>query len=185
MYLIVGLGNPGKKYAATRHNVGFRAICNLAGKNNIKAARIRFKSLMGQGNIAGEKVILAQPQTYMNNSGQAVRLLIDYFKIPLENIIIIYDDLDLSVGKIRIKKKGSAGGHNGLKSIINHLGSNEIPRIRVGIDRPPDYIDVIDYVLGHFSADEEKEINKAMDVVCEAVYLVLTEGYHQAMNKFN
>ncbi|MFP4662347.1 MAG: aminoacyl-tRNA hydrolase [Halanaerobiales bacterium] len=185
MFLIVGLGNPGPKYKNTRHNVGFKAIYTLAEELNINSTSNKFKAIVGQGRINNEKVLLAQPLTYMNNSGESVRLIIDYYKIPLEHIVIIYDDLDLPTGKIRVKENGSAGGHNGLKSIINNLGTQEIPRIRIGIDSPQGRISVIDYVLGHFSTEEKKVIDESLDKIYDIVKEIIINGYQTAMNKYN
>ncbi|MFW6035373.1 MAG: aminoacyl-tRNA hydrolase [Halothermotrichaceae bacterium] len=186
MYLITGLGNPGRKYENTRHNVGFKAIYSLAEKYNIKKTSRKFKAITARTRIAGQKVIMVQPQTYMNNSGESVKLVKDYYDIPIDKIIIIYDDMDLSLGQIRIKKKGSAGGHNGLKNIIKMLGSNKIPRIRIGIGRPENkYIDVVDYVLSRFSGDENKEVEQAINKVTNAVEEILDNGFNVAMNKFN
>lgn len=185
MYLIVGLGNPGEKYANTRHNIGFRAVFSLAKAYHIKKTNYKLKSIIATGLIAGQKVMLAQPQTYMNNSGEAVRLLADYYNIPTDRIIIIYDDLDLPTGKIRIKTKGSDGGHKGLRSVIKHLGTNEIIRIRIGIDHPPDKLEVVDYVLGYFSREEEKLIKRSIEETVAAVKIIFEEGLAVAMSKFN
>lgn len=185
MNLIVGLGNPGDKYANTRHNVGFRAIFSLAKAFGIKSTSFKLRAIIGKGLIANNKVILAQPQTFMNNSGEAVALLADYYNIPLDKILVIYDDLDLPTGKIRIKERGSAGGHKGLRSIIRILGSEEIPRIRIGIDRPPEGVEVIDYVLGYFNQEEEELIETAIKRTIAAVETILQDGFQTAMNKFN
>ncbi len=185
MHLIVGLGNPGEKYANTRHNVGFRAIYSLAKAYTVGDVSFKHKALIAMGKIAGERVLLAQPQTYMNNSGEAVRLLIDYYKIPRKDVIIIYDDLDLPTGKLRLKLKGSSGGHNGLKSVIAHLGIEEFARIRVGIDRPPGGQDVVDYVLECFDSEEEKIIENSMADIVDAVKMIFTDGFQAVMNKYN
>lgn len=185
MYLIVGLGNPGPKYSNTRHNVGFMAIHSLADSLNINSTSNKFKAIIGQGRIANQKVILAQPLTYMNNSGESVRMIVDYYNIPLENVIIIYDDLDLPTGKIRVKEKGSAGGHNGLRSIIKLLGTNQIPRVRVGIGSPQGKIQVIDYVLGRLSNEEEGLIDKSLADIYNIIKEIIENGYQSAMNRFN
>ncbi len=185
MFLVVGLGNPGQKYKNTRHNVGFRAVDVLAKDLNINSTSNKFKALIGQGRIGNEKVLLAQPLTFMNNSGESVRLIVDYYNIPLENVIIVYDDLDLPTGSIRIKEKGSAGGHNGLRSIMNMLGTQEIPRIRIGIDSPEGRISVIDYVLGHFNEVENQSIEESLDDISSIVKEIITKGYQSAMNRFN
>lgn len=185
MYLIVGLGNPGDKYSSTRHNVGFRTIYNLAGDFDITGTRHKLKAILAKGRINDNGVILAQPQTYMNNSGKSVKLIIDYFKIPINKLIVIYDDMDLPTGKIRIKTAGSPGGHNGLRSIINCLGTNKIPRIRVGIGRPPEGMSTINYVLGCFLEDEDKLINEAIKNISEAIPVIIRDGFETAMNKYN
>ncbi len=185
MFLIVGLGNPGQKYQNTRHNVGFMAINVLAKDLNINSTSNKFKAILGQGRLGNEKVLLAQPLTFMNNSGESVRLIVDYYNIPLENIIVIYDDLDLPTASIRIKEKGSAGGHNGLRSIMKMLGSQEIPRIRIGIDSPEGRISVIDYVLGHFNEEEIQSIEESLDDISSIVEEIITKGYQSAMNRFN
>ena len=185
MFLVVGLGNPGTKYANTRHNVGFMAIHTLAKDLNINSTTNKFKAILGQSRIGKEKVLLLQPLTYMNNSGESVRLIVDYYKIPVEKVVIIYDDLDLPTGKVRIKKKGSAGGHNGLRSVIKMLGTKEIPRIRIGIDSPQEKISVIDYVLGSFSEEEGNIIRKSLDNVFDIIKEIIDNGYQSAMNRFN
>ncbi len=185
MFLIVGLGNPGQKYKNTRHNIGFRAVDVLAKAFNINSTSNKFKALIGQGRIGNEKVLLAQPLTFMNNSGESVRLIVDYYNIPLENVVVIYDDLDLPTASIRIKEKGSAGGHNGLRSIIKMLGTEEIPRIRIGIDSPQGRISVIDYVLGHFDDEENRVIEESLGIISSIVEEIITKGYQSAMNRFN
>ncbi len=183
MKLIVGLGNPGKQYEMTRHNIGFMVISYLSRVYNIKVKKLQGKALTGDGQIAGEKVILAMPQTYMNLSGESVRELCAYYKIAPQDVIVIYDDKDIDVGKIRIRPKGSAGGHNGMKSIIYQLQSDEFPRIRVGIGHPTG--DLADYVLGHFSKDEQAEIEKAGKHAAQAVEMIITDSVERAMNSFN
>ena len=185
MKIIVGLGNPGEKYSKTRHNVGFRAVLNLAKEFLIKAEELKCHSLLGEDFIGDEKIVLAQPITYMNNSGKAVYSLIEHYNADLEDLIIIYDDLDLDVGKIRIKKSGSSGGHNGLKSIINRLGSNDFSRIRIGIGRPLENMNIADYVLGYFTAEEEKIINESLVDVVDVVKLIKNESIEIAMNRYN
>jgi len=183
--VIIGLGNPGKKFAKTRHNIGYRAIKVVAKHYDFNKPDHKFNSLIAQGKIFDKKVLLIQPCSFVNKSGQIVRRLIDNFKLERENLIIIYDDLDLPVGKIRIKKSGGSGGHNGLKSIIYHLNSKKFPRIRIGIGRPPGEIAVRDYVLGHFSKQEEKEIKKALKQIPEIIEIIIKQGYCEAMNKYN
>ncbi len=185
MKLIVGLGNPGQKYSETRHNVGFQVIATLAERNGVKSTFRKHEALLGKGTIAGEKVILAQPLTYMNNSGRAVVKLLSEYNIKSENLLVIYDDIDLPTGEIRIKLKGRSGGHRGLKSIIDQLGTNEFPRIRIGIDHPGDREEVVNYVLERFSRAERKEIDAAIDSVIEALELIISDGFEQAMNKYN
>ena len=158
MYIIAGLGNPGRKYVGTRHNMGFEALDAVAAKYKIDIKKAKFNALYGEGTIEGEKVVLVKPQTFMNLSGEAIRQFKDWYKVDNSQIIIIYDDTSLPVGKMRIRPKGSAGGHNGIKSIIYQLNSDEFPRVKIGIGSPsnPDY-DLADYVLGKFTKEEVKE----------------------------
>lgn len=185
MLLIVGLGNPGSQYTNTRHNVGFSTIFKLAQKIRISSTTTKFRSIIGKGSIAEERVILAQPLTYMNNSGEAVKEIVNYYNISREKLIIISDDLDLPLGKIRIKEKGSAGGHNGLKSVFNYLGTQNIPRIRIGIDSPPEGYSSIEYVLGHFSEEEKEIIDNTLDGIYLIIEEIIKNGYQSAMNRFN
>lgn len=185
MKLIIGLGNPGKEYAATRHNVGFRCINGLAKKYSV-SFRSGSKSRFGEGEIQGHKVALAKPQTYMNLSGKAVKLLMQRYKVPLDDVLIIHDDLDLPPGKVRISQGGGSGGHKGIESIIAELGSRDFLRIRVGIGRPPgEDDDAVDYVLGDFGYDEKPVIEEAIARVAEIVICLLDEGVTAAMNKYN
>lgn len=186
MYIIVGLGNPDRKYAATRHNIGFDAITRLCDDYHISLNGREHKAVCGKGYIEGEKVLLAQPQTYMNLSGESVRALVDYYKIdPEEELIIIYDDINLDVGRLRIRGKGSAGGHNGIKSIIAHLGTDKFPRIRIGVGNKPEDWDLADYVLGRFSKEEEPEIRKALGYAADACRIIIQEGIGASMNEYN
>lgn len=186
MYIIVGLGNPGKQYRGTRHNIGFRVIDELAAKYRIDVAEKKHKALIGKGMIQGEKVILVKPQTYMNLSGESVRAVIDYYKIDESmELILILDDISLPPGQIRIRKKGSAGGHNGLKNIILHLGHDVFMRIRIGIDDKPSGYELVDYVLGHFAKDEEEPIAQAVGDAVSAIEVILSDGPDKAMNLFN
>jgi len=186
MYIIAGLGNPEKKYIGTRHNVGFATIDKLSDIYNIGITETKFKGAYGKGVIAGEKVILLKPLTYMNLSGESIRPLADYFKIDTKDeLIVISDDIELDVGALRIRPKGSAGGHNGLKSIIAHLGHNEFSRVRVGVGHKPPKMDLADYVLGHFTGDDEKLIDLAIENAAEAVKEIIENGTDSAMNKFN
>lgn len=185
MYIIVGLGNPSREYAATRHNIGFDAVTRIADDYDIPLDTKRHKAICGRGYIGGQKVILAQPQTYMNLSGESVRELMDYYKVSEEEVIIIYDDISLDVGNLRIRPKGSAGGHNGIKSIIQHMGTQEFPRIRIGVGEKPKGWDLADYVLGRFQAEEEPLIREVLEEVSRACEVIITEGVEEAMNRFN
>ena len=186
MYIIAGLGNPGKQYAQTRHNVGFDTIDILADKYNISVDTKKHKALCGKGMIEGQKVVLAKPQTFMNLSGESVRELVDFYKIdPEEELIVIYDDIDLEPGQLRIRKKGSAGGHNGIKDIIRRLGTEKFIRIRVGVGAKPKDWDLADFVLGHFSDSDRKLVDEGINDAAEAVEMILSEGVDAAMNKYN
>lgn len=186
MYVIVGLGNPGKKYENTRHNVGFAVIDKLAKDCDIKVNKSKHSAKIGEGVIEGEKVVLAKPQTYMNLSGMSVRSLMDFYKIdPESELIIISDDIDLPTGNLRIRKSGSAGGHNGLKSIIANVGTQGFTRIRVGVGAKVEGEDLADHVLGHFNKDDAKIIEIAAETAAEAIKTMLTDGVDKAMNKFN
>jgi len=183
--LIIGLGNPGKKYENTRHNVGFDTIDYLAQKYNIRLSKIGFKAVYGEGEIEGIRIILLKPQTFMNLSGESVRDIVAWYKIPLERVIIIYDDIDLDSGKIRVRSKGSSGTHNGMKSIIYQLQAEEFPRIRIGIDRPPEKWDLADYVLSKFSKGDREIIEQSIEKAAKAAIMVATSGAEKAMNNFN
>lgn len=185
MKIIVGLGNPGAKYAGTRHNVGFAVLDELAERHNIRIDTAKHKALIGKGIIDGEKVILAMPQTFMNLSGESVRAIMDFYKCTVEDLIVVYDDIDLDVGKLRIRQKGSAGGHNGMKNIIQHVGSQEFVRIRVGVGKKPDHMDLADYVLSRFGKEDLANIRESCDNACDAVETILADGTVAAMNKFN
>lgn len=185
MYLIAGLGNPGNQYHNTRHNIGFRVVDALAKRVGADIDTGKHKGLIGKGMIGSEKIIFVKPLTYMNLSGECIRAVADFYKIPPENIIIIYDDISLDVGKLRIRKKGSAGGHNGIKSIIAHLGSENFPRLKFGVGDKPNGMDLADYVLGRFSGGDESAVQEALDRACDAVECMVTEGFDSAMNKFN
>lgn len=185
-YLIVGLGNPGSQYEATRHNVGFRAVAKLAASVGAKINRAKFQALTCQAAVAGRRVLLMQPQTYMNNSGLAVRQAADFYRIPPERVLVLFDDIDLDVGRLRIRGKGSAGGHNGIKSIIASLHSQDFPRIKIGVGAKPhpDY-DLADWVLSRFTAQEQKLLDPAIDRAAEAVETVLQEGIERAASRYN
>lgn len=186
MYIIVGLGNPGPDYRNTRHNMGFDAVGILADKYNIPTDFVKHKAMCGKGIIEGNKVILAMPTTYMNLSGESVRALVDYYKIDVSSeLIVIYDDIDLDPGVLRIRKSGSAGGHNGMKNIVQHLGTNEFIRVRVGVGAKPKEYDLADYVLGHFTKDEREVIDKSLKNAAESVCVIMNEGIDKAMNVYN
>ncbi|MBO5007261.1 MAG: aminoacyl-tRNA hydrolase [Clostridia bacterium] len=186
MYLIAGLGNPEKKYEATRHNIGFETIDLLAHKMGISLNKIKHKAVFGDGMISGEKVIIAKPQTYMNLSGESIRDIVNFYKIPVENVIIVCDDINLEIGRIRIRPKGSDGGHNGLKSIIYQLASDGFVRIRMGVGAPKgEHYNLADYVLGKFSKEEIEILTPTANRVVDAVELIIRKDTAAAMNKFN
>ena len=186
MFIIAGLGNPDKQYEGTRHNVGFDVIDRLADKYNISVDARKHRAFVGQGIIEGQKVILAKPQTYMNLSGESIRSLVDYYKIAEEHeLIVIYDDINLGVGQLRIREKGSAGGHNGIKNIIACLGTQVFPRIRVGVGEKPSRYDLADYVLGHFSKAERELMDEGYDNAVSAVGMIISGRIGDAMSEFN
>ena len=186
MYLIVGLGNPGRQYEATRHNMGFDVIDKLVEEYQVPQGGVKFNAMYGKGIIGGQPALLMKPLSYMNLSGGPVREMANYFKIdPETEMIVIYDDIDLDPGQLRIRKKGSAGGHNGIKNIILHLGTQVFPRVRVGVGEKPEGYDLADYVLGHFQGDEKKLMEEAYDRAAAAVAEILTDGPDKAMNDFN
>lgn len=186
MYIIAGLGNPGKKYVGTRHNMGFEALDAVAAKYDIDIKKAKFNALYGEGIIEGEKAVLVKPQTFMNLSGEAIREFREWYKTDNSQIIIIYDDVSLPVGKMRIRPKGSAGGHNGMKSIIYQLNSDEFTRIKIGVGSPdnPEF-DLADYVLGKFSKNEVKELVPVAVKTAEAVGEIIKNGLEKAMARFN
>jgi PTH1 family peptidyl-tRNA hydrolase len=183
-FLIVGLGNPGRKYQRNRHNVGFMVVDRLAELHGISLSRVQSRALVGNGRIANQSVILAKPQTMMNLSGDAVGPIATYYNVPPANVLVIYDELDLPFGVIRLREKGGAGGHNGMKSIINHLG-NEFPRLRLGIGRPPGRMPPAAYVLQDFGKEDVSAVSELMDTAVKAVETYLTEGINLAMTKHN
>lgn len=186
MYLIAGLGNPEKKYEATRHNIGFETIDLLAHKMGISLNKIKHKAVFGDGIISGEKVIIAKPQTYMNLSGESIRDIVNFYKIPPENVIIVCDDINLELGRIRIRPKGSDGGHNGLKSIIYQLASDGFVRIRMGVGAPKgEHYNLADYVLGKFSKEEIEILTPTANRVVEAIEVIIQKDVAAAMNKYN
>jgi PTH1 family peptidyl-tRNA hydrolase len=184
MWLVVGLGNPGRRYAATRHNVGFSVIENLAQRWSIPADGKQLGSLVGGGRVAGDKAMLARPQSFMNRSGHPVRSLLGYFKLDTDKLVVAHDDLDLPFGRVQVKRGGGHGGHNGLRDINKHAGKDYI-RVRVGVGRPPEGWDVADYVLGKWNTGEKSEISAVVDCASDAIETVLRDGLDGAMNKFN
>ncbi len=185
-WLLVCLGNPGDKYEGTRHNVGFMVADEVAERRNAPIQRLRFKALTNILTIAGEKVLVMEPITYMNLSGEAVRPAADFYRIPPDHVLVVSDDTALALGRLRIRTKGSAGGHNGLKSIIQHLGTDQFPRLRVGVgEKPhPDY-DMADWVLGKFTGEDKKTITAAVKRAADAIECILAEGIDRGMGKFN
>ena len=185
MYLVVGLGNPGASYDYTRHNIGFRIIDMFAERHGININKEKYKGLVGQKKFCGETVLFVKPMTYMNLSGECVGKILRYNKIPNENVIVIYDDINFDLGRIRIREQGSAGGHNGIKSIISHLNSEEFVRLRFGIGACRKGNDLADFVLGRFSDLEEQLLEKPLDRACDALECMLMESVQSAMNKYN
>ena len=186
MFIIAGLGNPTLQYEGTRHNVGFDVIDMLADRYNISVDGRKGRALVGKGIIEGQKVLLVKPQTYMNLSGESLRELVNYYKIDEEHeLLVIYDDISLDVGQLRIRKKGSAGGHNGIKNIIAHLGGQVFPRIKVGVGEKPPKYDLADYVLGHFSKAEQELMSEGYDNAVKAVELIVSDQISEAMNEYN
>ncbi len=185
MYIIVGLGNPESKYKNTRHNIGFDVIDAIAKEAGISVSNGKFKSLCGNGLFNGHKVLLLKPLTYMNKSGEAIREVVDFYKVDPSEVIVFSDDINLDVGVIRVRKSGSAGGHNGLKNIIAHLGTEGFPRIRMGVGMQPDVMDSADYVLGHFDWVERKQMDEGIDKAIEAIKLCMDGDIDMAMNRYN
>ncbi len=186
MFIIAGLGNPKKEYENTRHNVGFEVIDALADRYGIPVIDKKHRALLGKGVIEGQKVLLAKPLTYMNLSGESLREILDYYKEdPQTRLLVVCDDISLDVGQLRIRKKGSAGGHNGLKNIIANLGTQDFMRLRVGVGEKPAGYDLADYVLGHFPAAERRVMDESIKLAAEAAAAVLTEGPDEAMNRYN
>ena len=186
MYIIVGLGNPGREFVNTRHNIGFDVIDVLADEENISVLEKKHKAIIGKGVVAGQKCILAKPVTFMNRSGESVREMIDYYKVDeTDELIIISDDVSMDVGKVRIRKMGSAGGHNGLKNIIEHLGHDNFIRVKIGVGEKPKGWDLADYVLGRFSAPERETLNETAKWAADAIRAIITDGPDGAMNRYN
>ena len=186
MYIIVGLGNPTRQYEGTKHNVGFDTIDYLIDEYQIPSSGAGHKALFGKGMIAGQKVIVAKPMTYMNLSGESVRELVNYYKVdPESELIVVYDDISLAPGQIRIRKKGSAGGHNGIKNIIAHLGTQEFPRIKIGVGAKPENGDLVKHVLGRFSKEDDAKIRDVFALAEEGLLAILQEDVKTAMNAVN
>lgn len=185
MYLIIGLGNPENEYKNTRHNMGFDTINILAEKYNIQMNKNKFDAITGEGTIEGEKIILVKPQTYMNLSGKSAIQFVNFYKLDLNKVIVIYDDMDIDVGKIKLRKKGGAGSHNGMKSMVEELGSEEFPRVRVGIGKPKFANDSINYVIGAIPDEEKKILKESVRTAGEAICEVIKSGIDIAMNRFN
>jgi PTH1 family peptidyl-tRNA hydrolase len=184
MYIIAGLGNPGKEYAGTRHNIGFDTVERIAEKYKASFNKTKFNSVYGEININGEKVMLVKPVTFMNRSGLAISEMMNFYKIPVENLIVIYDDIDIPVGTLRVRPHGSSGTHNGMRSIISQLGSDKFPRIRVGIGRNPE-MDLADYVLQRFGRDDREKIDSIIESASDAAVEIITKGLNSAMQNYN
>lgn len=185
-WLLVCLGNPGKQYENTRHNIGFMAADLLAEREGVKLNKLRYRALTGEMTLGGARVLVIKPQTYMNLSGEAVKLAGGFYKVPPERVLVISDDVSLPLGKLRIRTSGSAGGHNGLKNIISHLGTDAFPRIKVGVGAPahPEH-EMVDWVIGNFSGEEKKVVRQALEKVIEAVECVVEKGVGEAQNRYN
>lgn len=185
MKLIVGLGNPGKKYENTRHNIGFRVIDSCSKKWNIAVEKVKFDALIGEGRVNNERIILAKPLTYMNLSGESVRQIMQYYKLNTEDLLVVYDDIDVAVGKLRIRQKGSAGTHNGMRSIIYELKDDGFPRFRMGVSKPQGQQDLASYVLCAFPEADRKTISDVVDLCVDALEAAITDGIDISMNRFN
>lgn len=185
VYLVAGLGNPGREYQSNRHNIGFLLANRLAERLGVAFSRLQSNALVTKADYRGQRLILAKPQTYMNLSGQAVSALVRFYKLPLENVIIAYDDVDLPLGTLRMRPSGGSGGHKGMQSIIGSLGTQDFPRLRVGIGRPPGRMDAADYVLQDFSKEEKEILPEVLDRAVKATLMFITEGVETAMNQYN
>ena len=185
MKIIAGLGNPGAEYAQTKHNVGFMLVDALAEQLGVSSWKDAFSSLVGEARIGGEKIFLVKPQTYMNDSGKALRPMLSYYKIDASDLIVIHDDMDIPAGTVRIRSKGGSGGHNGIKSIISHIGTESFPRVRIGIGRPPAGSTVINHVLAPFSPEDAALVRDAISYLLPAVECIVTDGIDMAMNRYN
>lgn len=184
-WIIVGLGNIGSQYDNTRHNCGFEVVDILASEYGIDVSKKKFQGTIGEGKIQGEKVVLVKPSTYMNLSGECLSKVMSWYKVSSEKVIVIYDDIDIDTGTVRVRAKGRAGSHNGMKSVIQHLGTIEFPRVRLGIGKNPSFMDLAQYVLGHFTAEESEKIIEGRKKAKEAVVSIITKGCDFTMNKFN
>ena len=184
MFLLVGLGNPGQKYARTRHNVGFDVVDRLGERWGIAVTRSSSQSLVGDGLVKNERAVLMKPQAYVNRSGGPVRAAMDFYKVPIENVIVVHDELEVPFGRVRIKRSGGHGGHNGIRDLNQHLGT-DYPRVRVGTGRPPEGWDPADFVLSRWKDDEGQEVLRMIERACDALECVVTEGIDAAMNRFN
>ena len=184
-WIVVGLGNPGAKYDNTRHNAGFRALEGYCARSGQKIDRMKFKALAGEGMLGGKRVLFLKPQTFMNLSGEAVQEAVRFYKIPADHVLVIYDDVSLPVGKLRVRPTGSAGGHNGIKNIIAHLGTQDFPRVKIGTGAPGEGGDMIDWVIGKPQGEEAKTLRAALDRAADAALSVIDEGPDRAMNRFN
>lgn len=185
MFIIAGLGNPGTKYHGSRHNIGFYVIDILAQAHGIKVNKIKHKALIGEGTIAGQRVVLAKPQTYMNNSGESLLALKQWYKLEDSNIILVYDDIDLDSGVLRIRPSGSAGSHRGMQSVVYLLNSDAFPRVRIGVSKPPEGWDMADYVLSRFTDDEIEPVKEACERARLAIECIISTGIEQAMSRYN
>ena len=185
MYIIAGLGNPGREYEGTRHNIGFTVIDELADTYHIGMDMKKHKAICGKGAIGGQKVILVKPQTYMNNSGESLREVVDFYKADMDEVLVIFDDISLEPGKLRIRAKGSAGGHNGIKSIIAHLGSDQFKRIKFGVGDKPKGYDLADWVLSRIPKEEYEHVRAGIDAAVKAVDVIVNDSVEHAMNQFN
>jgi len=185
LYIIVGLGNPGKKYNVTRHNIGFEVVDELARQHQIKMTKVKFKAVLGEGRIHGEKVIVIKPQTYMNLSGESVMKVMNFYNVSLDKLIVVYDDIDVDTGKLRIRKKGSGGSHNGMRNIICLLKQDDFPRVRIGVGRPQNGQNLADYVLGRFSKDEQTLLVPVVKDAVSAIETMIDKDVDLAMNRFN
>lgn len=185
LFIVVGLGNPGRTYDNTRHNVGFDTIDFLSEKYGIKVSKSKHKALIGDGAVEGVRTLLVKPQTFMNLSGESVREIMEWYKVPAGNVILVYDDIDLSFGKIRVRAKGSSGSHNGMKSVIYQIQTDDFPRVRIGIGKPTVGWALVDYVLGKFPEEDRKLINESVENAADAVSTIIKSGITNAMNKYN